>query len=54
MKKGLGKLLLVGTILTGILTGCGGEKKAEESVKDSWPKTYGSCASCFSWWRYRL
>ncbi len=38
MKKGLGKLLLVGTILTGILTGCGGEKKAEESVKDSWPK----------------
>lgn len=38
MKKGFGKLLLVGALLTGILTGCGGEKKAAKSEADVWPK----------------
>lgn len=38
MKKGFGKLLIVGTILTGLLTGCGGEKKVTENGADGWPK----------------
>lgn len=41
MKKGFGKLLLVGALLTGILTGCGGEKnqlkvKQMHGQKDLW------------------